>query len=226
MRQGLILLDIDSQRDFFLPRGSCYSPKADCAAAEVRRLFRWAQAGNIPVLSTVLRLRRQDRGVLAPVPHCVEGTEGEKKLPGTALPSRINLGLRNCTDLPRDIFRDHQQVIVERRNTDIFTHARLERLITELPMTTFIICGAGLARGIFQAAIGLRSRGFGVIVAGDAVLDLGDKFTEMARTRMEAKGVIFAKTSEIVAPKPVRHPVPFRTAAREPLEHARSPLKK
>lgn len=213
METTRILLDIETQRDFFLPGGSCYSRAGAEAAKRIYGLFHWARANDIPVLSTVLRVRRQDIGPLADSPHCVEGSQGERKLHGTVLPRRINLGLRNTTDLPRDIFRDYQQVIVEKRNTDIFAHARLERLITELPMATFIICGAGVAKGIFQAAVGLRSRGFGVIVACDAVLDLDDKFAPMARMRMEAKGAVFAWTSEIIAPKPARRVAPFRLPA-------------
>ena len=150
---------------------------------------------------------------MAKVPHCIDGTDGEHKLSRTVLPRRINLGLRNTTDLPPHLLRDYQQIIFEKRNTDIFVHARIERLITELPPATFIICGAGVAKGIAEAAIGLRYRGFGVILAKDAALDLDDELAEMASRRMEAKGVIFAPTGEIVAPKGVRQAVQFRSPA-------------
>lgn len=213
MRIDRILLDIETQRDFFLPGGSCYRKNATAALKNIYRLFQWARAGRVPVLSTVLRVRRGEPGPLAPVPHCVEGTGGERKIARTVLPRRINLGLRNSTDLPGDIFDDYQQVIIEKRDTDLLAHARAERLITELPPATFVVCGAGLAVSIFQAAVGLRTRGFGVIAADDALVDLGDAFAPMARLRMEAKGVVFARTEEIVAPKPCRTARPFRTDA-------------
>jgi len=209
-----ILLDIETQRDFFCPGGSCYSRQAGRIMPQIHRLFTWARANRIPVISTVLRVRVAERGPLAQVPHCVEGTEGEQKMPGTVLPTRINLGLRNITDLPLGILRRHQQVIFEKRGTDIFSHTRAERLITELAGGTFIICGAGTAHGIVQAAVGLRSRGFGVILAEDAVYDLDDPLSEMAYRRMEAKGVIFAPTREIVRPRPVKQPARFRKAIR------------
>lgn len=131
----------------------------------------------------------------------------------TLLPRRIDLGLRNSTDLPADIFAQYQQVIVEMRGTDIFTHARIERMITEMPPCTAVLCGTGVAKSIFQAAVGLRGRGFGVVLATDAVLDLGDPFADMARRRMDAKGVIFAPTAEIVVPHPARRLAPYRAAA-------------
>ncbi|MCK4602311.1 MAG: isochorismatase family protein, partial [Phycisphaerae bacterium] len=156
-------------------------------------------------------VRRFEAGPMAPVPHCVEGTEGEQKLARTVLPRRINLGLRNTTDLPRRILQRCRQVIIEKRNTDIFLHARAERLITELREATFVICGAGVAHGIVQAAIGLRNRGCGVILASDAVLGLDHELGEMAYLRMQAKGVIFVPSREIVAPVPRRRARPFRT---------------
>jgi len=207
-----ILLDIETQRDFFSPGGSCYTQAATPVANAIYRLFAWARHNDVPVISTVLRVRPTQQGPLAATPHCIDGTAGERKLARTILPRRVNLGLLNTTDLPDQIFRKHQQVIFEKRNTDIFTHARAERLISEIGDATFVICGAGVSHGIAQAAIGLRSRGFSVIVASDAVLDMDYARDEMARRRMEAKGAVFATTSEIIAPRSQVGRKPFRRA--------------
>ena len=201
MQYRRVLLDIETQREFFFPEGSFYSERAPAAAKNIRRLSAWACANGVPVISTVLRVRPHEIGPFGKRPHCVEGTNGERKLPGTVLPRRINFGLRNTTDLPARVLRRYQQVVFEKRATDIFAHARLERLITELPPATFVVCGAGVAKGIVQAVIGLRYRGFGVIVAKDAVLDLGDELAEMAYLRMEAKGAIFVPTADIAVPR-------------------------
>lgn len=205
-----ILLDIETQQDFFDPSGTCYTRKARKVASNIRRLFHWAKKNAIPVVSTVLRVRKGERGPLSELPHCIDDSEGEQKMRGTALPARINLGLRNTTDLPREIFDRYQQVIFEKRHTDIFLHARAERLITELDSATFIICGAGVARGIVEAAVGLRKRHFSVICASDAVLDLDEAMSEMAYLRMMAKGVIFAPTKEIITPQLRRRPMRLR----------------
>jgi nicotinamidase-related amidase len=205
-----VLLDIETQRDFFCPGGSCYSSRALKTLKGVYELFDWARRESIPVLSTVLRVRPHTVGPLASVPHCQDGSWGEEKLPRTALPHRLNMGLLNTTDLPNHVLTKYPQVIIEKRETDLFAHARAERLITELPHTTFVICGAGLAKSIAQAAIGLRIRGFGVIVADDAILDLSDPGAPMARSRMEAKGVVFAPTQDVIAPRPRRRPTPLR----------------
>ena len=199
MKYRRILLDIDAQRDFFAPGGSCYTPSATLAAVRLYDLFRWARVEHIPVISAVLRLREGQRRIMSRRPHCVEGTGGDRKLSQTVMPGRINLGMRNCTDLPENLLSDYRQVIFERRVTNLFSHARAERLFTQIEGATFIICGAGLAHGIAQAALGLRSRGFAVIVAKDATVDLSHPLAEMARRRMETKGVLFLPTAKIIA---------------------------
>ncbi len=211
LHHNRILLDVETQRDFFAPGGACYTSAASEIAKRIYKLLDWAKREQVPVISTLLRVRPHEKGPLCEPPHCVDGTDGEQKLSRTVLPRRINLGLRNSTDLPDDLFEHYQQVIFEKRTTDLFDHARAERLITELPPTTFVICGAGVAHGIAEATVGLRSRGFGVIIAGDAVLDLGHPLAEMAHRRMEAKGAIFVPTAEIIAPSRPRKTVPLRT---------------
>ncbi len=205
-----ILFDIETQKDFFIPGGSLFTPDASSVARNIYRLFGWAKRYEIPVISTVLRVRRNERGPFDEMPHLIEGTDGESKLARTILPRRINLGLRNSTDLPVDIFEKYQQVIFEKRDTNIFNHVRLERLLTELRKATFIICGADMGHGISQAAVGLRNRGFSIIVAEDAVLSRGGEMSDMARLRMEAKGAIFAKTSELIIPRPKRRRAAFK----------------
>ena len=189
-----VLLDIDTQIDLF--RSS-----KNGAVDNIVRLFGWAAANSINVMSTVLRVRRRDISPFGPgmMPVCIDGTEGERKLSGTLLPSRIDFGLNCITDLEHPVFAEYQQAIFEQRTTDILLHPRAERLITEIQLVTFIICGAGVSYGIAQAAIGLRCRGFGVIVASDAVAELRGPGTDLAYQRMDAKGVVFAKTAEILS---------------------------
>jgi hypothetical protein len=158
------------------------------------------------VVSTLLRVSRTQSGP-DHLPYCIEGTEGEMRVPRTVLPNHIAFGTRRTTDLPEDILDHYQHVIFEKRELNIMSNLRVERLLTQLSgNATFILCGAGLAGGIAQAAISLRSRRFGVILASDAVADLGDVNSDMALRRMAAKGVVSCPTATIIAPpiKPKR----------------------
>ncbi|NBB95646.1 MAG: isochorismatase family protein [Planctomycetes bacterium] len=206
MTYDLILLDIETQRDLFLPSGSCYTPQAAEARKNIYKLLDWARTNGQPIISTVLRLPRGHIGPLADVPHCIEDTAGERKLSKTLLNNYHNLGMSNNTDLPPDVFSRHQQVIIEKRHTDIFKHGRAERLVTESNGNTgFVVCGGAVHAGVVEAAVGLRSRGFTVIVPRDAVVTLDDPRAEYAVQRMDAKGVLMTRTHDVVTqPKPKR----------------------
>ena len=102
---GCVLLDVETQRDLFHRGGSCYRwPESPAVAANVYTLFQWARHGSVPVMSTVLRVRPGRLGPLADVPHCVEGSRGERKLARTILRERTNFGLRSSADLPTNVF--------------------------------------------------------------------------------------------------------------------------
>ncbi len=199
MSNRFVLMDIHAQHDVFLPVGSLYEPKARRAAANVYRLIHWAKAIGTPVISTVLLNRPGYHGALSPVTHCVDGAAGAEKLLRTLLPWRVNLGLAHTADLPRDLFEHYQQVIFQTRDSDPFRHQKFERLITELgPDYTFVLCGASIAAGIKQTVLGLRLRGYGVIVAEDAVLSLDDPMTEMAWLQVLAKSARPLPTVQIL----------------------------
>ncbi len=200
-----MLLDIEIQRDFFSPGGSCFDRSHLPAARNVRRLFAWARRQRVPTISTMLRVRRGEIGPLAPVPHCVDGSNGEKRISGALLARHVDFGIRNVTDLPEDIFDCQQQVIFEKRHTDILRHARAERLLTRVQGGTFVVFGAGAAGGVVEAVVGLIFRGFKVQIVTDAVLNLGSAGAEHAWLRMLAKGAKPMTTDEIVGvAQPVR----------------------
>ncbi|MDP6545702.1 MAG: isochorismatase family protein [Phycisphaerae bacterium] len=195
-----ILLDMEIQKDFFCRSGRFYSKANGQVLKHVKELLKWAKIQRIPVISTLLRASLCPPG-REHLTYCIEGTEGELRVPRTVLPNHIAFGTRRTTDLPESILDRYSQVIFEKRSLNILSNLRIERLLTQLSGSgTFILCGAGVAGGIVQAAVTLRSRKFSVILADDAAADLGDPSAEMARRRMAAKGVIFCPTATIIAP--------------------------
>lgn len=208
MREPTLLLDIDTQKDMLQAGGSLFKQAANQPKANIYRLFDWAKHTGAPVISTQLLVRPGRIGPFGDQPHCIEDTEGAEKLTRTLLNRRINLGLANNADLPPDLFQTHQQVIFQTREPNLLGHAKAERLITELSNDyRVIICGVGAAAGIRQAVIGLRSRGFDVVIAEDAVLDMDDPKAEMAWLQMLAKSAQPSSTAQILkdfAPAPRR----------------------
>jgi len=207
MDEQPVLIDVHVQKDLFLRGGSLYRPQTANVTANVYRLFRWARTHRIPVISMLLQVRARRRGPFGRRRHCVEGSGGEVKPSRTLLTRRVNLGLAHTPDLPEDIFDQYQQVLFETRNVDPFAHQKFERLITELPQDRrFILCGATVASGIKQTVLGLRSRGYDVVIAEDAVLGLSEPGTNMAWLQMLAKNAEPRSTDEIVRGVDSSHP--------------------
>ena len=193
-----VLLDIELQRDFFSPGGTLFRRPNLEAARNARRLFAWARRRGLPAISTMLRVRAGETGPLSRVPHCIDGSTGEKRISGALLARHIDFGIRNVTDLPEDVFERYQQVIFEKRHTDIFAHARAERLLTRMPPITLVVFGAGTAGGIVEAVVGTIARGFKVQLVTDAILDLDSTDAEYGWLRMLAKGARPLATDEII----------------------------
>lgn len=200
--KDFILIDLETQRDFFMPDGSFYTPRAGEVRKNIYTLFDWARCEHIPVISSVLRFHPGDLGPLGSRPHCVEGTSGERKLLNTTVHPMIDLGMRNSTDLPDNLFDCYNQIIIEKRASDLFLHARAERLFTEFMGSgkCFVLCGADVAGGLTLTALGLRNRGFGVVLAADGFVSPGKwDSANLEIPRMQAKGVVFMRTQDIIS---------------------------
>lgn len=220
MRQNndFVLIDLETQRDFFMPDGSFYMPRADVIRKNIYTLFDWARRQRIPVISSVLRVHHGDLGPLGPRPHCVEGSNGERKLLNTIIHPMIDLGMRNSTDLPNNLFDCYSQIVIEKRVSDLFLHARAERLFSEFigKEKCFVLCGADVTGGLTLTALGLRSRGFNVVLAADGFLSPGKwDSANLEIPRMRAKGVVFMRTADIIRQGRTM-PRQFRVASAEP----------
>ena len=198
MQYERILLDFETQRDYFDACGKCVYKNADRVISNVRRLFKWVRREHVPVISTMLWTPQSRDATLGDNSVCVAGTPGSKKVGGTILPKHIIFDYRNSTDLPCALFESYQQVVFESRFSDIFAHPRIDRLVTQLGPSTYIICGATLDASVIQAVLGLRSRGASVIVVRDAVLVPDGYDAEMGYRRVAAKGAVLCSTSQVI----------------------------
>src|SRR5579885_2662099 len=85
MDGGWVFLDIDTQVDFMLPHGALYVPGAEQIIPNLRALMVYAQEHQIPVLSSADAHAPDDPSFAQWPPHCVVGTEGQRRIPETQL---------------------------------------------------------------------------------------------------------------------------------------------
>jgi len=192
LRRRRILVDIDTQRDLLLPQGRDCVKNHREVLANIRRVIAWARRKNIRVISTARTHPISDPrwGV------CLAGDEGARKVRYTVRRRHIVFDADGCTDLPRDLLRQYDQVILHKRCIDPFDEPRADRILSELKVTEFIVFGAVTEEAVKATVLGLLARRKNVAVLVDAVGWRNKAAAEVALRQMEAKGasLVFTRT--------------------------------
>jgi len=194
-RRKQILIDIDTQRDFLLAEGKACIRNHRRVLAHIRRVMAWARFLHIPIISTA-EVYPSNNGDDA-FRHCIDGTDGQKKIGYTLLNDRVIFAADGNTDLPRDMLRRHRQVILHKRCVDPFDEPRIDRLLSELRASEFILVGTSLEGAVKMTALGLLQRGKNVTVVIDAVGTHDKKDANLTLRKMETKGAKLIETRKL-----------------------------
>ena len=202
-RRRQILIDVNTQRDFFLAEGKRCIRNHRRVLANVRRMMAWSRYRNIPVISTC-EVHPNHNG-LSSSNYCIDGTEGQKKISYTLLSSRVSFPADNCTDLPRDILQQYRQIILHKRCGDPFDEPRIERLLTEVRASEFVLIGASAEGAVMATALGLLQRGKKVSVVVDAVGSQNKREAKLALRKIKAKGAKLVETKRFAGTSHLKH---------------------
>jgi nicotinamidase-related amidase len=188
--KGFFLLDVDTQRDLMLRDGKLSVPGAARLIAKMRRLFDFAKANGVTVISTVIS-SVDDSPLLRDKPAaCVRGTDGQRKIDDTLSLHPLVLENKPIDRSFADLVKKHLQIIVEKPGFDIFANPAFEKLLRVLPQRA-IIFGVPLEQSVQIAAIGLRSLGCKAVIIQDAVLPLEVQRASRAEAEMRRAGIEF-----------------------------------
>ena len=193
LRRKRIIVDVDTQRDFFVASG------ADCVRnhrrvlANIRRVMAWSRLKNIRVISTAQIYDPSD------IRHksCIKGTYGQKKVSYTIREKNIYFSANGCTDLPRDIFKRYDQIILNKRCIDPYDEPRADRILSELAINDFIIFGADTEGSVKATVLGLLARKKNVMLLTDAIGSHDKAAASIALRQMEAKGAKLVDTKSL-----------------------------
>ncbi len=189
-----VVIDIDTQKDFFLTSSRTRIRNHGRVLANIRRIAAWARLRNIPMISTVRIYSNRD-----PKRHfCIAGTNGQEKISYTLRNSRTSFAANDCTDVPQDILRRYDQVILEKRCFDPFEEPRSDRVLTELQANEFILIGVAAEDAVKATALGLLARRKNVTLLIDAVGSHNRTQMHVALQHMWAKGVNFIDSKKLV----------------------------
>jgi nicotinamidase/pyrazinamidase len=188
--KSIFFLDVDTQQDFMLSKGALYVPGAERIIPKLRRLFDFARKNEVNILSSVDAHIANDPEFGQFPPHCVKGTQGQRKLEDTLLPRPLIFPSISIDRNLVDSVRKHQQIIVEKQTLDIFSNPVTVRLLRVLPPRG-IVFGVTTEYCVKLACLGLRRNGVQTVVLSDVIRALTPKTEKTALEEMRLAGVEF-----------------------------------
>jgi nicotinamidase-related amidase len=188
-----IVVDVDTQRDFLLAASTTCVRNHRRVLGNIRRVSAWTRRKNIRVISTV----QIHPGGNAGASYSAKPGNGQLKVSYTLRKNHRLFTADDSTDLPRDVLRVHDQVVIEKRTVDPFREPRLDRLLSETRADEFIVIGAGTETAVKATVLGLLQRKKKVAVVVDAIGSYDKKQAEFALRQMKAKGARLVETKSL-----------------------------
>lgn len=200
LRKKRILIDVDTQQDFFLAEGRMCVRNHRRVLANIRRVMAWARREHTRVISTALIHHPNDHHE----PYCLIGTEGVRKLRYTLRHRHLVFDADDNTDLPRDNVNGYEQIVLYKRTTDPFEEPRAERILTEAKANELVVIGGPTETAVLKTVLGLLVRQKNVIVVYDAIGSLDKGAAEVALRKMQAKGARLMDTRTLFGASSLR----------------------
>ena len=202
-RRKQVLIDVDTQKDFLLATGKVCIRNHRRVLGHIRRIMAWARARGVPIIS-LAEVHPNNNGD-SEYDYCIDGTEGQRKVRYTLVGNRVSFPADGHTDLPMDMLRLYQQIILHKRCADPFQEPRIDRLLSEVRANEFIIIGSTAEGAVKATALGLLQRGKNVTVVADAVGSQNKREAKLALRKVEAKGARLVETKRIAGVSHLRH---------------------
>jgi nicotinamidase-related amidase len=193
LRKKRILIDVDTQKDFFLADGKACVRNHRRVLANIRRVMAWTRRDQVRIISTVQchNPNGHDGDV------CLSGTPGVCKVPYTLRNRRLTFEAGDTTDFSRDLLQKEDQLILCKRTIDPFDEPRAERILTEAKATEFVVIGGSTETSVLYTVLGLLTRGKSVTVLIDAVGSGEKSAAEIALRKMKAKGARLVESKSL-----------------------------
>ncbi|MCA9606847.1 MAG: isochorismatase family protein [Myxococcales bacterium] len=192
-----VFVDVDTQVDFVEPGGALYVPGAERLKPAFARLLETAYQSGRPVVASADAHPPNDPEFGTFPPHCLAGSEGQKRVPETAPASARIIGVDG-----EEVCGEGSTVVLEKVKFDLFTNPAAEAVLAESGAKTAIVFGVALDYCVRAAALGLRERGYATVLVRDATAPVTEEGGARVEAELREAGVVFATTDEVVAAFP------------------------
>ena len=201
-----LFYDVDTQRDFMSPAGKLYVPGAERLYPQLERLTACARRCRIAVAGSVDRHSPLDSELLANggeyPEHCMDGTEGQKKVAATMPLHPLWIEDRPYTESALQfLLSQEREVYVEKRRFDVFTGNRNAAKVFDALLrnkTDVVVYGVVTEVCVDQAIAGLKDRSVQLHAPVDAIAALHEERGQAALEKWRRWGVRLTTVEQIV----------------------------
>ena len=190
LRWRHIIIDVDTQRHFFLNGSIIRVRNSRGVLTNIRRVVKSVQLSDIRTISTLQICNYNDYCHSFYLP-----AECQKKLDGTLFNRRVRFDASNCTDMSPEILERYRQVIFSKRCFDPFEEPRVDRMLSELQADEFVLLGAPTEGAVKATALGLLRRQKNVTVLVDAVGSCNTTAGQVTLRLLSERGAKLTSTS-------------------------------
>jgi nicotinamidase/pyrazinamidase len=196
----LVFVDIDTQRDFMAENGALYVPRASEIVANLARLTQFAVQHGIRVIATACSHRRDDPELTQFPPHCMAGTEGERRIAATHRADSVVLPVERTLlgELP-------PHLTLEKREYDVFSRSDTSDLIARYNENKplFVVYGVATDYCVKKAVEGLLDRQCRTATVVDSIRPIDPAGEPAILTDLAGRGALLAVTRAVCAGSPV-----------------------
>ena len=194
-KNKILFIDIDTQNDFMFKEGNLYVPDAERIIENLKKLTEFAYRNNIPIFSSVDSHTQDDPEFKQFPPHCIKGTEGQKKINETKIKEALFIPSDRTIEID---FTKYRQFIFEKDKLSVFSNPNFEKAIEKIGKEIFVVYGVATEYCVKECVEGLLERNKNVYIVVDAIKGVdekkGKKFLEYA----SSKGTSLIKTAVLL----------------------------
>jgi nicotinamidase/pyrazinamidase len=202
-----VFWDVDTQVDFMEPGAALYIPGAELLVDNLRVLTEFARANSIRVIGSVDYHDPSDAELsVAPdfhdtfPPHCLKGTEGQRKIAATAPldPLWIDSEPWSREELAAAVLAHSGELIFRKQRFDVFSNPNVDTVLEVLDPSDIVLYGVALDVCDAHAIEGLLARGRAIHLVEDAVRAIDAGRGERLLADWTNRGVVLVTTSDVL----------------------------
>jgi nicotinamidase-related amidase len=197
----VFFMDIDTQYDFLSEKGSLFVKDSLKVVGNIKKLTQLAKKNSVLVVSSQDTHTKHDSQFKEFPPHCVKGTEYQKKIRGT-IAGPYKVLTPHKTYSPNELKKftsDYAQIILQKNIINVFSNPNAQNLLEAIFPEKIYVYGVVTEYCIKDAVEGIIKSGFQVAVVKDAVKEISVKEKNRLFSLWEKKGVEFITTKELLA---------------------------